>query len=109
MHGWTDGSLDGCTSACMCVHVCRHGRRQYICTRLDRSFHSSIDKLYTFVFNIGATGIRRSCTVCYAMIAFGAIGVSSDPLYRPYMGVSENRGPQYSTLNKRILIIRTPK
>ena len=26
-----------------------------------------------------------------------------------YMGVSENRGPQYSTLNSRILIIRTPK
>ena len=25
------------------------------------------------------------------------------------MGVSENRGPQYSTLNSRILIIRTPK
>ena len=25
-----------------------------------------------------------------------------------YMGVSENRGPQYSTLNSRILIIRTP-
>ena len=24
-------------------------------------------------------------------------------------GVSENRGPQYSTLNTRILIIRTPK
>ena len=24
------------------------------------------------------------------------------------MGVSENRGPQYSTLNNRILIIRTP-
>ena len=28
---------------------------------------------------------------------------------REYMGVSENRGPQYSTLNSRILIIRTPK
>ena len=27
---------------------------------------------------------------------------------RKYMGVSENRGPQYSTLNNRILIIRTP-
>ena len=26
-----------------------------------------------------------------------------------YLGVSENRGPQYSTLNSRILIIRTPK
>ena len=26
-----------------------------------------------------------------------------------YMGVSENRGPQYSTLNSRILIIRTPQ
>ena len=25
------------------------------------------------------------------------------------MGVSENRGPQYSTLNSRILIVRTPK
>ena len=25
------------------------------------------------------------------------------------MGVSENRGPEYSTLNSRILIIRTPK
>ena len=25
------------------------------------------------------------------------------------MGVSENRGPQHSTLNSRILIIRTPK
>ena len=25
------------------------------------------------------------------------------------MGVSENRGPQYSTLNGRILVIRTPK
>ena len=24
------------------------------------------------------------------------------------MGVSENRGPQYSTLNSRILVIRTP-
>ena len=24
------------------------------------------------------------------------------------MGVSENKGPQYSTLNSRILIIRTP-
>ena len=27
----------------------------------------------------------------------------------PKMGVSENRGPYYSTLNCRILIIRTPK
>ena len=27
----------------------------------------------------------------------------------PDMGVSENRGPEYSTLNSRILIIRTPK
>ena len=26
-----------------------------------------------------------------------------------HLGVSENRGPQYSTLNSRILIIRTPK
>ena len=25
------------------------------------------------------------------------------------MGVSQNRGPQYSTLNSRILVIRTPK
>ena len=25
------------------------------------------------------------------------------------MGVSENRGPRYRTLNSRILIIRTPK
>ena len=25
------------------------------------------------------------------------------------LGVSENRGPKYSTLNSRILIIRTPK
>ena len=25
------------------------------------------------------------------------------------VGVSENRGPEYSTLNSRILIIRTPK
>ena len=25
-----------------------------------------------------------------------------------YMGVSENRGPYYSTLNSRIFIIRTP-
>ena len=25
------------------------------------------------------------------------------------MGVSENRGPEYSTSNSRILIIRTPK
>ena len=28
---------------------------------------------------------------------------------RTYMGVSENRGPEYSTLNSRILNIRTPK
>ena len=26
-----------------------------------------------------------------------------------HMGVSENRGPEYSTLNSRIHIIRTPK
>ena len=26
-----------------------------------------------------------------------------------HMGVSENRGPYYSTLNSRILAIRTPK
>ena len=26
-----------------------------------------------------------------------------------YLGVSENRGPEYSTLNSRMLIIRTPK
>ena len=26
-----------------------------------------------------------------------------------YMGVSENRGPKYGTLNSRILILRTPK
>ena len=26
-----------------------------------------------------------------------------------FMGVSETRGPEYSTLNSRILIIRTPK
>ena len=26
-----------------------------------------------------------------------------------HMGVSENRGPQYSTLSSRILVIRTPK
>ena len=25
------------------------------------------------------------------------------------MGVSENRGPKYSTLNSRILFVRTPK
>ena len=25
------------------------------------------------------------------------------------MGVSENRGPKHSTLNSRILVIRTPK
>ena len=31
------------------------------------------------------------------------------PIYVPrYMGVSENRGPKYSTLNSRILIVRTP-
>ena len=28
---------------------------------------------------------------------------------RFYMGVSENRGSKYSTLNSRVLIIRTPK
>ena len=27
----------------------------------------------------------------------------------PHMGVSENRGPQYSTLNSRIRIIKDPK
>ena len=27
----------------------------------------------------------------------------------PNMGVSEKRGPEYSTLNSRVLIIRTPK
>ena len=26
-----------------------------------------------------------------------------------YLGISENRGPKYRTLNSRILIIRTPK
>ena len=26
-----------------------------------------------------------------------------------YMGISENRGPSYSTLNRRILIVRTPE
>ena len=31
-----------------------------------------------------------------------------DPICRD-MGVSENRGPEYRTLNSRILIIRTPK
>ena len=30
-------------------------------------------------------------------------------LNTPYMGVSESRGPQYSTLNSRILIVRTQK
>ena len=30
-------------------------------------------------------------------------------LHNHDMGVSENRGPEYSTLNSRILIIRTPK
>ena len=30
-------------------------------------------------------------------------------LRSPKWGVSENRGPKYSTLNSRILIIRTPK
>ena len=30
-------------------------------------------------------------------------------LQKQDMGVSENRGPQYSTLNSRLLIIRTPK
>ena len=29
-------------------------------------------------------------------------------LYYSDLGVSENRGPQYSTLNSRILIIRSP-
>ena len=29
--------------------------------------------------------------------------------YVAHVGASENRGPQYSTLNSRILIIRTPK
>ena len=28
---------------------------------------------------------------------------------KPYMGVSENRGPEYSTLNSRTPIIRIPK
>ena len=28
---------------------------------------------------------------------------------KPHLGVSENRGPEYSTVNSRILIIRTPK
>ena len=26
-----------------------------------------------------------------------------------HLGVSENRGPEYSTLNSRILLIKTPK
>ena len=30
-------------------------------------------------------------------------------LHNHDMGVSENRGPEYSTLNGRILVIRTPK
>ena len=29
--------------------------------------------------------------------------------HKAHKGVSENRGPQYSTLNSRILILRTPK
>ena len=32
-----------------------------------------------------------------------------DPKYGPYTGLSEYRGPQYSILTNRILIIRTPK
>ena len=35
----------------------------------------------------------------------GLIGLS----FVSHMGVSKNRGSQYSTLNSRILIIRTPK
>ena len=27
----------------------------------------------------------------------------------PYMRVSENRGPEYSSLNSRILVIKDPK
>ena len=37
----------------------------------------------------------------------GIASTSSCPA--PYMGASENRGPYHSTLNSRILIIRTPK
>ena len=36
-------------------------------------------------------------------------GVYLDLPVATHMGVSENRGPQYSTLNSRIIIIRAPK
>ena len=36
-------------------------------------------------------------------------GVGSRETPKTLLGVSENRGPLYSTLNSRILMIRTPK
>ena len=41
-----------------------------------------------------ATGLTELLCVCACVL---------------HMGVSEKRGPEYSTLNSRILIIRTPK
>ena len=37
------------------------------------------------------------------------LNVRSLSIGAQYMGVSENRGPYYRTLNSRILVIRTPK
>ena len=43
----------------------------------------------------------------YHIIVIPTIETHRDPSFC-YMGISENRGPKYSTLNSRILIIRTP-
>ena len=41
---------------------------------------------------------------------WGFAVVEASVTHQPrHLGVSENRGPQYSTPNSRILIIRTPK
>ena len=61
---------------------------------------------------------RTACVLCSLERLGGAYKLHLVPGHRRSvsgcccileMGVSENRGPQYSTLNSRILIIRTPK
>ena len=77
---------------------------------LGTSFHKSnlglLDRM-----SHGATfsSERASRYVPGFYAAVVGIQKMSESIYCSDMGVSENRGPRYSTLNSRILIIRTPK
>ena len=81
------------------------------CTNPDLGFRVSMSGHGSFqkweVPDFGVPIIRILLIICVAILGSPLRGNSHMGQY--HMGVSENRGPWYSTLNSRILILRTPK